>query len=403
MKLLAPALLGALSLAAGGPVNSSRPAVIGTLQVGRQLVASPGGWSGAGTITYAYQWYRCAPLGSGCSSIHGATKGTYREVASDAGMTLGLTVRASDGTGTTTAYAALAGLVAPATAHVAAAKQPSLTGDAIVGRELQAGLGTFTAPAAVPAYSWLRCNVNGRLCTRIPGATAASYTPTKDDVGHVVLAALATSGRTVLSLSLGPVRAKPGPVDVVAPSVTGMLRRGSKLTASAGTWSGSGTIVYAYQWYRCDTAGAHCAAIRGATRGTYTQVARDVGKTLGVTVRATDTTGATAAYAPLAGVVAAANTFAAASQPALAGVPTVGRTLTVTGGTWSEPPTSLVYAWLRCNANGRLCAPIAGATAAGYTSVLADVGHTLVATVTATAGTVSATALTVASAVVSSG
>src|SRR2546421_7450008 len=57
---------------------------------------------------------------------------------------------------------------------------------------------------------------------------------------------------------------------------------------------------------RCDTAGAHCKSIHGATKPTYTQVAKDVASTLGLTVRATDAKGTTSAYANIVGPVAAA-------------------------------------------------------------------------------------------------
>jgi hypothetical protein len=402
MRLLAPVLLGVLALTAGGPSNSSRPLVTGTLQVGSRLSAAPGSWSGTGTIRYAYQWYRCDQLGAHCSSIHGATKGTYRIVALDARRTLALTVRGTDPTGTSSAYAALAGVVSPAAARIAPTKQPPLQGDPVVGKELTAGTTGFTAHVGTLSYAWLRCNVNGRLCSRIAGAAGGSYTPTGDDVGHVLVATATFGRRTVLSLGAGPVRARPGPFAVMPPSVTGALRQGSKLTASAGVWSGTGTITYGYQWYRCDALGAHCSAVRGATRGSYTEVGRDVGKTIGVAVRATDPTGTTVAYAPLAGPVAAPGGLAALAQPTVAGTAAVGRTLTIRAGRWSEEPTSFAYAWLRCNGNGRVCAAIGGATAATYTPTADDAGHTVAATVTATAGTATAAVLAVASAVVAS-
>jgi hypothetical protein len=114
-------------------------------------------------------------------------------------------------------------------------------------------------------------------------------------------------------------------------------------------------------------------------------------------VRATDATGTTAAYSSLAGLVAAAgSTLVATAQPTLA---SSGRTLQVQQGGWSATPASLTYAWLRCNANGRLCTAIAGATAVSYTLTAADSGKTIVASVTATAGTARQAVLTVASAV----
>src|SRR3954470_16958016 len=138
-------ILLVLSLATGsdagassGPAAVSRPAVSGALQSGQRLTASPGTWTGAGAITYGYQWYRCDPNGAHCLSIHGATRATYVQVARDVGRTLALTVSATDSTGTTAGYAPLAGLVA-ARAAPAAKAQPTLTGDAIVGRTLQVG------------------------------------------------------------------------------------------------------------------------------------------------------------------------------------------------------------------------------------------------------------------------
>jgi hypothetical protein len=318
------------------------------------------------------------------------------------GQTIGLTVRATDTTGTTAAYAPLAGLVAASGATPVATKQPPESGDPIVGQGLKVEAATWSATPAALTYKWLRCNANGRLCTVEPEPTTDTYSLAADDVGHVVIAAVTAGKQTVLSLSAGVVRAAPGPVASGRPAVAGTLQQGSRLTASAGTWSGSGTITYAYQWYRCDANGAHCGSIHGSTKGTYTLVAADVGKTIGLTVRATDSTGTTPAYASLAGLVAAkSSTLAATAQPTLAGTATVGQALTVTPGTWSgSPSTTFAYAWLRCNANGRLCVAIVGATATSYTLTADDSTHTVIATVTATAGTTKQAVLTVASPVV---
>lgn len=371
------ALLVAALLAAG-PTASSRPAVTGTLQVGQKLTATPGTWAGSGTISYAYQWYRCDTSGAHCSSIRGATRSTYTLVKKDVGRTIGLTVHAADSTGAADAYAPLAGLV---TATAGATQRP-LGGDPIVGQPLK----------ATAAATWKRCNANGRACATIVGAAAATYTLAAADTGHTIVA---VSGG-VWSLSSGVVRAAPGPVSIARPSVSGTLQQGKQLRASAGAWSGAGTVTYAYQWYRCDANGAHCASVHGATKSTYTLVARDAGATIGLTVRATDATGTTAVYAPLAGLVAAPGaTLVATAQPTLTGT----GTLEVKQGTWSGSPAAFTYAWLRCNANGRLCTPIAGATTSSYTPVADDRGHALVAKVTATAGPVTQTVLTVAATV----
>ena len=86
----------------------------------------------------------------------------------------------------------------------------------------------------------------------------------------------------------------------------------------------------------------------------------------------------------------------------MSGPATVGATLKVAQGGWTSTPSSFAYGWLRCNGNGRLCTAIAGATADSYAVTADDSGHTLVATVTATAGSSVVPVLAVASPVVGS-
>ena len=81
---------------------------------------------------------------------------------------------------------------------------------------------------------------------------------------------------------------------------------------------------------------------------------------------------------------------------ALAGIPAVGQGLTVQGGSFTAAPASLAYAWLRCNANGRLCVPVAGAAAEVYTVTREDSGHALVCQVTAAAAGARAVVLSTA-------
>jgi hypothetical protein len=378
--------------AAAGPSATASPTVSGTLQQGKKLTALTGTWLGTGTIAYAFQWYRCDANGGHCSSIHGATKSTYTEVAKDVGNSIGLTVRATDSTGTAEAYAPVAGLVAPAAATLVAAAQPPLGGDPIVATPLAVQAVTWSATPTATSYAWLRCNPNGRACAPIAGQTQATYTLTADDLGHTLVAAVtATAGtvkQTVLTVRSAVVRTTPGPVLTTAPVVTGTLQQGAKLTASAGTWTSGGTIAYAYQWYRCDANGAHCSSIHGSTKSTYTVVAKDVGQTLGLTVRATDATGTTPAYAALAGLVAPAGApLAATAQPKLDGTPAAGQTLKVEAPVWNGTASSTTYAWLRCNANGRLCTKVAGATTDSYAVTAADAGHVLLAEATGVSGT----------------
>jgi hypothetical protein len=391
-----------------GPVSSAPPVVAVVVQQGRQLTGAVGTWIGSGAIRYAYQWYRCDAAGAHCTSVHGATSRTYTLGAKDVRKTLGFAVRATDKKGTTNAYASLVGPVAGPTAKLVSTGQPTITGVPKEGQTLQVSAGNWTAIPATVAYQWQSCNRNGRLCKPLPGATASTYTVTAADTGHALLAVVhATVGgasQDAISVATPAVvtAQTTGPSIRALPTVAGRSQSGKQLIGSTGNWSGSGAIGYGYQWYRCDAAGAHCSSVHGATRSTYTLVAKDAGHTLGFAVHATDATGTATAYASLVGPVAGADaTLVSTAQPTIAGVARQGQTLKVSDGSWNQAPASLTYAWQRCNPNGRLCIPIAGATARTYALTAADAGHALLALVQARANGASQGTLSVATAVVS--
>jgi hypothetical protein len=57
---------------------------------------------------------------------------------------------------------------------------------------------------------------------------------------------------------------------------------------NAGTWTGSTPISRRYQWRRCDSTGANCVDIAGATVTAYALAAADVGRTIRVRETATN-------------------------------------------------------------------------------------------------------------------
>src|SRR2546428_7593656 len=75
------------------------------------------------------------------------------------------------------------------------------------------------------------------------------------------------------------------PANSVPPSISGTPQAVSTLTASPGTWNGK-ALKYAYQWQRCDSSGANCGAVAGATASTYILSSADVGATMRVVVTA---------------------------------------------------------------------------------------------------------------------
>ena len=82
----------------------------------------------------------------------------------------------------------------------------------------------------------------------------------------------------------------PPPSNDSAPAITGTPTDLSTLTEHHGAWSGSPTS-YSYQWQRCDSAGANCTDIPGATSQTYKLLDADVGHTIVVLETATNAGG----------------------------------------------------------------------------------------------------------------
>jgi hypothetical protein len=203
--------------------------------------------------------------------------------------------------------------------------------------------------------------------------------------GAIAIAAAAMIVGAVFGQPGSGQAARSAPVSTASPTLSGTAQQGQTLSTSNGGWSGTPTS-YTYAWSRCDANGSSCTTIAGATSASYTAVADDVGHALRVTVTAKDSTGSgTATSAPSAAVSGPAAPTPT-TAPSISGTPAVGSTLTASEGTWSGNPTSVAYAWSRCDANGDGCAAISGATGSTYTVGQADAGMTLRLTVTAKNG-----------------
>jgi hypothetical protein len=133
------------------------------------------------------------------------------------------------------------------------------------------------------------------------------------------------------------------PVDTSLPTISGTTVQGQSLTASAGSWSGPNPS-YSYQWQRCNSAGATCSAISGASSSAYAPQPSDVSSTLRVTVTATNKNGSTIATSNQTTVIVAAvqtttssTTNTASSSPTTTTASTSTSTSTSTGTTTTAP------------------------------------------------------------------
>ena len=393
--------------ARNAPVNTALPALSGTAQVDATLTASTGSWSNSPT-GYAHQWRRCDSAGANCASIAGATSANYSPVAADVGTTLRAVVTASNAGGSTAATSNASAVVVgssappppPPPAVPVNTALPTISGTARRGEVLNASTGSWSNSPSGYGHQWRRCDSVGTSCHLISGATAARYILGSDDIGRtlrvVVTASNASGSSSATSNATSVVADSPtpppppppaAPVNTVLPTVSGGWQQGSLLRASNGNWSYAPT-GYAFHWRRCDSAGANCASIGGATSSSYTLISADVGKRLRVVVTASNSGGSASATSPATPTVSPAPAPPPPppvniAPPAISGIEEKGKTLTASTGSWSNSPAGFTYKWRRCDSEGRACDVISGATSASYTLVAADVGRTLRVVVTA--------------------
>jgi hypothetical protein len=258
---------------------------------------------------------------------------------------------------------------------------PTISGTAEPGDTLSESHGTWTNSPTSYTYQWQRCDSSGNGCGAISGASAQTYTLTSADLGHTIeVQEIATGiGGPATNPATSAHTAIVGlPLNTAPPTISGNLAEGQTLTEAHGSWSENPTS-YTYQWQDCDSSGASCSAIAGASAQTYTLTSADVGHTIRVVETASNSFGPGApANSAATGAVVAASAFGAprnVAGPAISGTAVVGKTLSASSGLWQgSAPLGYAYQWQRCKSS---CTDISGATGSSYQVAAADLGANL--------------------------
>jgi hypothetical protein len=315
------------------PANNALPTVSGVASQDQMLTSANGTWAATPAPTFTYQWEQCDGMGNNCSTIAGAIAAGYAPVSGDVGHTLRAQVIASNTAGSTTATSAATAAILVAAPTDSAL--PAVSGTAQSGQTLSASTGTWSNTPTGFGYQWSQCDSSGNACAPIATATSASYLTGPGDVGHTLRVTVtatnaggpgqATSSQSQVVSSPPPPNTAPPtnsgptqqgqtiapPSNTALPLISGTAQQGQMLTLSDGTWANSPSS-FAYQWLRCNGAGANCAAIAAATGDKYVPVSADGGHTLRATVTASNAGGATAATAIKTAVVSSLQVSVAA-------------------------------------------------------------------------------------------
>ena len=341
-------------------INTAKPEIRGTVKVGSTLTAAGSVWTPKGN-TYTYSWK------SSGAPIAGASAKTFTPTPAQLGKPLSVSIRATRPSYPSLTATSAAVKVAPGTMQ--ATTPPRITGTAQVDHTLTASSGAWSPSGSSYAYQW---SVGG---TAVPGAVTPTFVLGPEAVGKQVTVKVtaARSGYAKTAASSAATGAvSPGALaSTRTPTISGIARVGSRLVASPGTWSKTGT-TYAYQWYVDGT------AVSGATGSTFVPRPADHLLTATVHVKAKRS-----GYAPATAISPqtakiARGTLTASKAPTITGRARVGSRVTVSTGTWSHA-AAISYQWY---ADG---VAIKGATGRSFIATSRERGARLRASVTARA------------------
>jgi hypothetical protein len=321
--------------------------------------------------------------------------------------------------------------------------QLPLKGHPFVGETLST-FDTYWLGATSFTHQWRRCAADGTSCADIPGATAATYVPVPDDVGHMLRAhatasdGVATSSADSMAVLVGVQfdAADGQSISASDPTQNGRLSRGfvssscsqppkptpalsdpthTRFYDAFRHTNGSDSTICAMASIEyppnCTSERPFSAAylpgfdpatsVRtnyladsglNGTNGERT-IRYSFGVPAGSAYDVVVTTFAAGATCPQYDLRLGTASPSPTSAPSLEGTAQAGQTLTAGDGTWTGAPSSFGYQWQRCFGDGSGCGDIPGATAKTLTLTDRNVGDSFRVRVTATEGIGSASKL----------
>jgi hypothetical protein len=139
-------------------------------------------------------------------------------------------------------------------------------------------------------------------------------------LGLPAVAALAVS-LFALTAGIGSARTAVAPSNTAPPTISGKAQVGELLTADKGTWTGTPTPTFTYQWRICDNNGGACHDITGATGTEYSVKSGDQGNTIRVQVTGTNSDGKDTGTSVPTALIAAGSTTTPTPAPSGNGCP----------------------------------------------------------------------------------
>ena len=289
-----------------------------------------------------------------------------------------------------------------------------------VGATLTGSPGSWDHNPTGFVYQWFSCSdSSGTNCTHIAGADdtgdTSTYVLTEAAYQRYIKIQVVASnpdGQSApqFSTAVGSVGAD-GSVNTTRPTFTptsgavvGTLLNN---TNGVGTWTGSPTISYAWQWMDCDASGGNCSPVAAGagTSGTdanvadYTVRSSDGAKTIKLQVTATNFVGSVTVLSTAVTNVIPVPTAPTGGPPTITvhdGICSsnaslaVGSCLVAAPGTWSGYPATFnfTYAWFRCDSVGSNCdaSPFQNGAGTTYHVVSSDAGRTFYVQVTVSNG-----------------